>query len=90
MKQSELVSLLHEEFDVPRAQIKAIVQHTFDLITKELAEHGEVRIMQFGNFKTVERKARTGRNPKTGAAVAIPAKHVVKFITGSVLKEAVQ
>ena len=47
------------------------------------------RIVGFGNFQVAQRKASTGRNPRTGAAVQIPASRVPKFRAGKALKEAV-
>jgi DNA-binding protein HU-beta len=59
-------------------------------ITKGLKKDGEVKLVGFGVFKVMKRKARTGRNPKTGEAVKIPARKVVKFAPGKELKEAVK
>jgi DNA-binding protein HU-beta len=61
-----------------------------DTITKGLKKDGEVKLVGFGVFKVQKRKARTGRNPKTGEAVKIPARKVVKFVPGKELKEAVK
>jgi DNA-binding protein HU-beta len=47
-----------------------------------------VRIVGFGNFQVAHRKASTGRNPRTGAEVQIPASRVPKFRAGKALKEA--
>jgi DNA-binding protein HU-beta len=47
-----------------------------------------VRIVGFGNFQVAQRKASTGRNPRTGAEVKIPASRVPKFRAGKALKEA--
>ena len=54
-----------------------------------LAEHEEVRIAGFGTFATKHRPARTGRNPRSGEAVSIPASVAPAFRAGKALKDAV-
>ncbi|MFZ5466618.1 MAG: HU family DNA-binding protein [Pseudomonadota bacterium] len=54
-----------------------------------LAEHGECRIPGVGTLKVTERAARTGRTPKTGEPVEIPAKRVLKFRPAKELKTAI-
>jgi DNA-binding protein HU-beta len=48
---------------------------------------GPVQLIGFGTFKPVTRKARTGRNPKTGAAMKIKASKSVRFVTSAALKK---
>jgi DNA-binding protein HU-beta len=59
-----------------------------DTITSELKGGGDVRLVGFGTFLVTKRKATTGRNPQTGAAIQIPAANVPKFRAGKSLKEA--
>jgi DNA-binding protein HU-beta len=54
-----------------------------------LAEGGEVRLVGFGTFATVKRKATEGRNPRTGAKIKIKASVQPKFKPGKALKDAV-
>ena len=61
-----------------------------DEVTVTLSKGGQVTITGFGTFKVSKRAARTGRNPKTGAALKIPAMKVPKFKAGKSLKEAVK
>lgn len=61
-----------------------------DDITKSLKAGKDVVITGFGTFSTSRRKARTGRNPQTGATIKIPAKTVPKFKAGKALKDAVK
>ena len=68
---------------------QAAVECVFDSITKTLKKKGQVTIVGFGTFKVVNRKARTGRNPQTGAEIKITAKSVPKFTAGKVLKDAI-
>jgi DNA-binding protein HU-beta len=59
-------------------------------ITKALKKKQAVTIVGFGTFKVGKRKARKGRNPRTGAEIKIKAKNVPKFVAGKELKEAVK
>lgn len=70
-------------------QAKEAVECVLDSITEALASRQSVQIAGFGSFKVSERKARTGRNPQSGATIEIPARNVPKFIPGKALKDAV-
>ena len=61
----------------------------FDAISGALSSGGDVRIVGFGTFSVVNRKATTGRNPRTGQAIQIPASKQPKFKAGKGLKDAV-
>ena len=68
---------------------KDAVSCVFETITNALVKSDTVQISGFGSFKVSQRKARTGRNPQTGAPIQIPAAKVPKFSPGKALKEAV-
>ena len=72
-----------------KKEAQAAVECVFDSITKTLKKKGQVVIAGFGTFKVAKRKARTGRNPQTGAEIKIAAKSVPKFTAGKALKDAV-
>ncbi|MGE5790609.1 MAG: HU family DNA-binding protein, partial [Syntrophaceae bacterium] len=55
----------------------------------ELKKTGKLGLVGFGTFNCVQRKARTGRNPKTGSAIDIPSKKVVRFRAGKGLSDVV-
>lgn len=59
-------------------------------ITKALSQGKTVALTGFGTFQTAKRKARTGRNPQTGATIKIPARIVARFKAGKQLKKAVK
>jgi nucleoid DNA-binding protein len=59
-------------------------------VTKALKKGDDVTLVGFGTFKVAKRKARTGRNPQTGAEIKIKATKVPKFVPGKALKEAVK
>jgi len=68
---------------------QAAVDCVFSTITKALKKKDPVTLIGFGTFKVVQRKARKGRHPQTGAEIKIKAKKVAKFVAGKALKDAV-
>ncbi|MCM8762244.1 MAG: HU family DNA-binding protein [Candidatus Omnitrophica bacterium] len=68
----------------------AAVDAVLDSITASLKKGQAVTLVGFGTFKVAKRKARTGRNPRTGKEIKIPAKKVPVFKAGSELKKAVK
>ena len=72
-----------------RSATAGTVDAVFEAIREALAKHEEVRIAGFGTFATKHRSARTGRNPRTGEAVSIPASVAPAFRAGKALKDAV-
>ncbi|VAX35186.1 hypothetical protein MNBD_UNCLBAC01-1992 [hydrothermal vent metagenome] len=64
-----------------------MVQKTFDVITESLIRNEKVELRNFGVFKIRERKARFGRNPRTGETVPVPPRRVVVFKPGLEMKE---
>ena len=72
-----------------KKEAQAAVDCVFESITKTLKKKGEVTLVGFGTFKVSKRKARTGRNPKTGEEIKIKAKNAPKFVAGKALKDAV-
>lgn len=71
-------------------QAKEAVDCMLESITEALAGKDTVQIAGFGSFKVSQRKARTGRNPKTGESIQIAAATVPKFTPGKALKDAVK
>ena len=65
------------------------VETILDTITNALKRGEEVRIVGFGTFSVSHRKATTGRNPRTGESIQIPASKRPKFSVGKALKDAV-
>jgi DNA-binding protein HU-beta len=72
-----------------KKEAQAAVDCVLDSITKALKKKGQVTIVGFGTFKVGKRKARTGRNPQTGAEIKIAARNVPKFTAGKAFKNAV-
>lgn len=87
MIRSELLQALHQDNPELRAEeIEQMVDIFFDEISERLAEGGRVELRGFGAFSTREREARTGRNPRTGEAVEVPAKRVPYFKAGKEMR----
>ncbi len=73
-----------------KKEAQAAVDCVFSTITEALENKETVTLIGFGTFKVDNRKARKGRNPKTGEEIDIKAKTVPKFVAGKALKEAVE
>ena len=87
MIRSELLQALAKDNPELRAEeVEQVLDVFFEEITKRLAEGGRVELRGFGAFSTRERKARQGRNPRTGASVAVPEKRVPYFKPGKEMR----
>ena len=73
-----------------KVQAEQIVETVIDTIVKSLKKEEEVSIAGLGIFTVKNRKARQARNPRTGAAVNVPAMKVPKFKAAKALKDAVK
>ena len=73
-----------------KKQAQEAVDCVFSTITKALKKKDAVSLAGFGSFKVDQRKARKGRNPRTGEEIQIKAKKVPKFVAGKALKDAVE
>jgi DNA-binding protein HU-beta len=88
MTKAELVKTLKEQAHLTtNAQADAAYDSLFAIIAGALKNGDTVAVSGFGSFKTVQRKARKGRNPRTGKEIQIPASKAVKFTPGKALKE---
>lgn len=90
MTKDGLVEAVQKLLGSSRAEAGRVVDTVFDTIAKSLSSGEDVAVSGFGKFRVAHRKARTGRNPKTGAAVEIPATKVPRFSAGKALKDAVR
>ena len=86
----ELIAAVAETADLSRAKTSEVVDAVFAEIEKALHKKDDVRLIGFGTFVAVERKASTGRNPRTGETMEIAASTTVRFKPGKTLKDAVQ
>jgi DNA-binding protein HU-beta len=89
MNKSELVSKMAELAGVTKVQAERGLSALIQAITEAVEKGEAIRLVGFGSFEVVRRAERAGRNPRTGEALKIPAKKVVKFRAGERLNEAV-
>lgn len=85
----DLINAVAEATGKTKKDSKVALEAILSIMKKELGNGGEIKLVNFGTFKIVARKARKGRNPRTGESIDIPAKNVVRFKSGKGLKEAV-
>jgi DNA-binding protein HU-beta len=90
MTKEELIERVASTAGLSKADASGAVNTTLDSIKVALKKGQRVTLMGFGTFKVSKRKARMGRNPKTGEAIKIPAINVPKFTAGKRLKDAVK
>ena len=89
MNKMDLIAAVADTTDLPRAKATEVVEAVFGAIELALKKNEEVRLVGFGTFATAQRKAGTGRNPRTGEEMQIAASTTVRFKAGKGLKDAV-
>ena len=87
MTKAELIESVANRTDLPKAIAERAVNTVFDDIVAALKAGDKISISGFGTFAVSSRKARTGRNPKTGDPIEIPASKSAKFKAGKALKD---
>jgi DNA-binding protein HU-beta len=90
MTKEQMIERMAAEAGITKAQATRAMKSMITNITKSLKKGGKVTFVGFGTFGITKRKARTGRNPQTGAEIRIPAAKVPKFKAGKALKDAVK
>lgn len=90
MNKAEIIDRVHDVLQGTKAQAERAVDTMIDSITSGLKQGKEVSIAGLGIFSTKMRPSRTGRNPRTGATIQIPAMRVPKFRAAKALKDAVK
>ena len=83
----ELIDQIAERTQAKRVLVKRIVQTFLDEIISELSRNNRLEFRDFGVFETRTRAARIAQNPKTLERVEVPAKRIVKFKMGRLMKE---
>jgi DNA-binding protein HU-beta len=87
VNKSELVEHIANHSDISKAAATRALESIVDVVKKTLKKGETVSIVGFGTFAVSKRAARTGRNPRTGAAIKIKAAKVPKFRPGKALKD---
>jgi DNA-binding protein HU-beta len=90
VNKQDLVSKIAKDVELSKTAAAAAVDSFIDGITKALKKGDSITFVGFGTFKTSMRKARTARNPQTGASIKVPKRRVARFTAGTALKKAVR
>ena len=90
MTKKDIVLKITDMTGIKQVDVKTIVQKTFDVIVESLIRNEKVELRNFGVFKIKERKARFGRNPRTGESVPVPPRKVVVFKPGLEMKQRIK
>lgn len=89
MNKSQLVDAIAAEAGLSKVQAKKALEAFVSVTGKTLKAGDKIALVGFGSFSVTKKPARTGRNPRTGAAIKIAAKKVVKFKAGAELSKVV-
>jgi len=89
MNKGELVDLLARKTDTTKKAADTFLTALTDIVIQTVADGDKVTLVGFGSFEARERKAREGRNPKTGEKMDIPATVVPAFSAGKQFKDSV-
>lgn len=89
MNKQELIDAVAAGAGVSKNEASKTVQAVLDVITEAVSRGEAVQLIGFGAFSRGQRAARTGRNPTTGAEIAIAAANTVKFTAGKAFKDVV-
>ena len=89
VNKNDLIASVASSAGLSKSDATRSLESLLDTITNALKRGEKVSIVGFGNFSISERKATTGRNPRTGESIQIPASKRPKFSVGKALKEAV-
>jgi DNA-binding protein HU-beta len=90
MNKQDLIAKIAHDTGGTKSSAAAAVESLLDGITRALKTGHSITFVGFGTFKTSLRRARVARNPRTGAAIKIPKRRVVRFTAGKALKIAVR
>jgi len=90
MNKRELIDEVSTKTGLTRKASREAIDAMTSVVTDALARQEKVTLVGFGTFQVMERKAKIGRNPRTGETVQIPAKKVPRFRPGRGLRERVK
>ncbi len=89
MNKSDLIEKLVSKANLPRKRAEAVVNLIFDEMAAALVNDDRIEIRGFGSFVSKRYRARSGRNPRTGETIPVPAKRLPFFKVGKELRERV-
>lgn len=87
MNKTELVAKMAEKSELTKKEAEAALESFMESVTEALVAGDKIQLVGFGTFEIVERAAREGRNPQTGAPMQIAASKSAKFKPGKGLKD---
>jgi DNA-binding protein HU-beta len=90
LNRKDIINLIHEDLELTKKDIEAVVLKFEEKIKESLANGLHVKLHGFGNFEIRDRAARSGRNPQTGEPIEISASQAPAFKPSSALKEVVK
>lgn len=90
MTKADLIEKMASDADISKAAAGKALDAMIDAVIKTVKKGNKVALAGFGTFSVSKRKARTGRNPQTGATIKIAARKVPKFSAGKAFKEALK
>jgi DNA-binding protein HU-beta len=90
MNKQELINKIAKDHGLTKSNAAAALETFLGEIARSLKKGEPITFVGFGTFKTAQRKARIGKNPRTGEAIKIPKRRVVRFTPGKALKQAVK
>ena len=88
MNKTDLINAIADKAELTKADAGRAFDAFVEVVQKSLKKGEDVSVVGFGTFTVRKRAARTGRNPRTGAAIKIKAAKVPKFRPGKALKDA--
>ena len=89
MNKTELIAAVAEKAGISKKDADAAVNTTLDTIVEMVAAGDKVQLVGFGTFEPRERSAKTGKNPRTGESIEIPASKIPAFKAGKAFKDLV-
>ena len=90
MTKAELIDKVATSTGLSKADATRALDATLNSVRSALKKGQKVTLVGFGTFSVTKRKSRKGRNPRTGAAITIPAAKIPKFTAGKALKDSVK
>lgn len=87
MNKQELIASIAKSTDLPKSKVNDVIDAFLGDIKTSLKKGKPVQLVGFGTWKKSKRKARTGRNPQTGASIKIAARNTVRFSAGKAFKD---
>ncbi len=90
MTKSELIDKMSQDADISKAAAGKALDSFVEGVKKSLKKGNKVTLVGFGTFSTAKRKARKGRNPRTGEVINIKASKNPKFSAGKAFKDAIK